>query len=199
MTNTFAPNGFQQVARQDGVTGNFGQTTNQISSANNHILTFGDPVVQLGTGYLDIATAGTTSVAGIFAGCRYQSIAQGRTVWSRQYLGSDASGNIEAYVINDPNAVFLVQVGASGQGPVDISGVGANIQFAIGSPNTTIGLSGAYVIFTSLSTTSTLPFRVLPLLSTNPADLAMNNDNTTANNWIRVAFNFQDFKQTTGV
>lgn len=199
MSNTFAPVGFLQRGRQDGVLPNFGQSVRRIASSNTHTLTTGDVAVSLGTGYIDIATPGTVTIAGIFVGCKYTSVAQGTTVWRNKYLGSDAAGDVEAYVIDDPNATFLVQVGASGSGPVTIASVGANIGFAVGTPNTITGISGAYANFSTIETTSTLPFRILELLGTNPLDLAQNNDNASANNWIRVAFNNQDFKQTTGV
>jgi hypothetical protein len=57
--------------------------------------------------------ASTVRVEGIFIGCKYFSTAQKRTVWSNYWPGSDATGDVEAYIISDPNAQFVVQAGGT--------------------------------------------------------------------------------------
>ena len=53
--------------------------------------------------------AGTQALAGVFAGCKYLSVAQKRTVWSNYWPGSDvaSTNTVEVYLVNDPNAQFI--------------------------------------------------------------------------------------------
>lgn len=203
MANTFAPFGFRQTAENIGVTTNFGYTPTpyKILAAYNTAIFKGDPVILLSTGYINRAAAGTTTIAGIFDGCTYLSTSQQRTVWSPYWPGADANGDVTAYIIDDPNAIFLVQVGNSTAGP-GVGGpaaqadVGANVQFGLGTGSTSSGLSGAYVDYnTAPAVTATLPFRVLPLLPNQD----VRTDNTSAGNLILVTFNNQQFKTTTGI
>ena len=144
MANTFAPFGFRQYSGT-GSAPTYEQTVAYVAYNNTTAIYFGDPVVQLNTGYIAQATAGTTQIAGIFVGCKYLSVSQKRTVWSNYWPGTSdvASGNsIEAYVINDPNAQFLVQSGNGG--PVTFASIGNNLNFAMGTGNSANGISGAH-------------------------------------------------------
>lgn len=134
----------------------------------------GDPVVRVGStdGSIEQAagSAGslTVTLAGIFFGCKYLSTAQKRTVWSNYWPGSDvastAQSSVEAFVINDPNAQFLVQTDATG---VAQSQVGSNFDFAIGTGTTANGISGAYLLHTPV-TTAAYPFRLVGLVLSPP-------------------------------
>ena len=123
------------------------------------------PVIGSATGYITQGAAGTTMLAGIFVGCKYTSVSQKRTVWSSYWPGSDASGDVEAYVIDDPNARFLVQTSGSsfpitGTAATQTSGVqGQYAQFTIGTGNANTGRSGAYL--SSVGTTVTFPFIIV--------------------------------------
>ena len=103
-------------------------------------------------------TTAAEGIAGIFVGCKYLSVSQKRTVWSNYWPGSDvASGNdVEGYVINDPNATFIVN------GPsIAAADVNLNIGYTIGTGDTATGISGAYA--SGAATTATLPFRIVAL------------------------------------
>jgi hypothetical protein len=185
MANTFTPFGFSQ-RRGTGSAPTFEQTPALIASTNSTPIFFGDavvPVTSSTTGYIQQATAGTVPLAGIFVGCKYTSVAQKRTVWSNYWPGSDANGDVEAYVVNDPNAQFLV---ASNTGSaVGLANVGKLCQLGVGTGTTATGLSGMYIA--SVGTTATFPFRIVSLY-TDP--VAPNgNDTTTQFNWLVVAFN----------
>ena len=106
-------------------------------------------------------------VAGIFIGCQYLSVSQKRTVWSNYWPGSDvaATNYVIGYIVNDPNAKFLAQVGTTG---LVVADVNSNIDYAIGSGNTMSGISGAFLDQSTLATTSTLPFRVVSLVTEPP-------------------------------
>ena len=194
MANVSAPFGFAQYQGGAGGAPTFSQTTRRIASGNGTAIYTGDPVMPVitsATGYITQAAAGTTVVAGIFAGCKYLSTSQKRTVWNNYWPGSDATGDVEAYVIDDPNARFRVQ-GASTT--FNITGtlstwtsspVGQYAQFAIGTGNTANGLSGAYL--NTLGTTITYPFIVTDLITAPPG--ANGADPTTAYNQVVVGWN----------
>ena len=104
MANTLAPFGFRQYFGGAGGAPTFNQTTRRIASSNSTAIYFGDPVmpvVSTANGYITQAAAGSTMLAGIFVGCRYLSVSLKRTVWSNYWPGSDANGDVDAYVIDD--------------------------------------------------------------------------------------------------
>lgn len=205
MANTFAPFGFRPTGTIVSNAVNFGYSVTPyvISSGNASPIYFGDPVTLPNTGFIVRSTAGATTIAGVFAGCTYLSTSQQRTVWSPYWPGSDAASNPTAWVVDDPNTIFLAQVGNSSGGGAGVAGgpvtqadVPSNVQFALGTANTITGYSGAYVDYnTTPAGTATLPFRLLNLLPT--ADIRT--DNTTAGNLVLVTFNAQMFKTTTSV
>lgn len=184
MANTSAPFGFRQY-RGTGSSPTYEQVTMAIASANTTKIYFGDavvPVTGTATGYITQATASTVALAGIFVGCKYLSVAQKRTVWSNYWPGSDANGDVEAYVVNDPNAQFVAQAGGTNVG---FSKIGQNIQLNVGTGNTANGISGMYV--ESPATTATLPFRVVGLVADPPG--INGSDIASAFNYVIVQFN----------
>ena len=138
---------------------------------NTSAIYYGDPVERVGSGDGTIQQApggaggSTLPLAGIFIGCKYLSTAQKRTVWSNYWPGSDVTSanqsSIEAYVVNDPHAQFLVQSDGTG---VTQAQLGGNIDFAIGTGSTANGLSGAYILHTAVTTTG-YPFRLQSLVT----------------------------------
>lgn len=181
MSNTNAPFGFRQY-RGLGAAPTYEQSVRKIASGDSTAVYFGDPVSNVNTGYVTRATAGTAQIAGIFAGCKYLSTSQKRVVWSNYWPGSDASADVEAYIIDDPNAQFVVQAGASAIGLADM---GLNIQFNLGTGNANTGISGAYV--ESPAVTATLPFRIVGFITEPPG--ANGTDIASAYNQIVVGFN----------
>lgn len=168
MANTQAYYGFLQFQGGAGGAPTFAQSPRRIASTNTTAIYTGDPVmpvVSTANGYITQAAAGTTAVAGIFVGCKYLSTSQKRVVWSSYWPGSDATGDVEAYVIDDPNARFIVQTSTSsfpmtGTSTTMTSGViGQNAQFTIGTGSTATGRSGAYL--SAVGTTATYPFTIV--------------------------------------
>lgn len=184
MANTSAPFGFQQY-RGTGSSPTYEQVVMTIASGNATKIFFGDAVVPVtgsATGYIAQATASTVALAGVFVGCKFLSTAMKRTVWSNYWPGSDANGDVEAYVVNDPNAQFKVQAGGTNVG---FSKIGQNIQLNVGTGNTANGISGMYV--ESPATTATLPFRVVGLIADPPGQNGT--DIASAYNYVIVQFN----------
>jgi len=194
MANTNSPFGFRQYYGGSGGAPTFAQSTRLIASTNSTAIYSGDPVmpvVSTANGYITQAAPGTTTLAGIFLGCKYLSTSQKRIVWNSYWTGSDATGDVEAYIVDDPNAQFSVMGNSTtfnitgSLTTVTSSKVGQYAQFAIGTGNTASGQSGAYL--NSVATTATLPFIVRALIASPPG--APGADPTTAYNQVIVGFN----------
>jgi hypothetical protein len=181
MANTNTPFGFKQV-KGTGSLPTFEQNVRYIASNNGTAIFFGDAVIPLSTGYIAQATASTVRMEGIFAGCKYTSVSQKRTVWSNYWPGSDANGDVEAYIIDDPQAQFQVQAGGTNVG---FANIGEYIQLNVGVGNTATGISGMYV--ESPANTVTLPFIVKGIITNPPG--ANGTDATAAYNIVVVGFN----------
>lgn len=183
MPNTYAPFGFRQYSGA-GSAPTYEQVAMKIKSDYTTPIFFGDAVLQDANGYITRAGDDSTAqLAGVFQGCKYLSVSQKRTVWSNYWPASDNNGDIEAYVVNDPNARFIVQA-ASGLN-VTQAAVGQSVTQAGGSGgNTSTGISGMYL--NSLGTNSTAGFRVVGLVTDPPGS---NGTDTAANaNYVIVGF-----------
>lgn len=192
MANTQGYFGFSEVYGGSGGAPTMAQTERRIASTNSTAIFYGDPVqpvTSTANGYITQGTGSTTVCAGIFVGCKYLSTSQKRTVWSRYWPGSDATGDVLAYVIDDPNAQFLVQTAGSSfaiTGTVTnftSSPVGQYANYTIGTGNTANGQSGAYL--SAVGTTITYPFIVRDMWISN----SNGGDPTSANCNVIVGFN----------
>lgn len=160
-----------------------------------------------------------TPIAGIFAGCRYVSVAQKKPVWGNYWPGSDANGDVTAYVINDPNSQFIVQTANSNTTSTafGLSAIGQNIGFSIGTGNTANGISASYADQYTLAANFPtgnygqpyMPFRIIALanyvpgsttsLAAQPLGSIPGNDFTSAYNKVVVGFNNAMLKQLSGI
>lgn len=193
MANTNAPFGFRQYSG-NGSAPTYEQVAVQIAY-NASAIYFGDPVEGDANGQVvrGDGTTGNSGIAGIFVGCKYLSTSQKRTVWSNYWPGSDVASNqtVEGYIINDPNAKFVVQSDATGIAQADVN---LNVGYAIGTGNASNGISGAYIA--SPGVTATLPFRIVGLVTDPPGSAGTESG---AYNWAIVAFNNVATKSLTGI
>ena len=197
MANTFAPNGFSQVSGV-GSAPTFEQAVG-FAQYNCAAMYYGDPVFQNADGSIYPTTPGTGQLAGVFVGCKYLSVAMKRTVWSNMWGAADvaSTNTVEVYVVNDPNARFVAQVGGSTSTGLAATDIGANVQFAYGTPSTATGISGAYIdISVTPTTTATLPFKVVSLVTNPPG---ANGTAAGAYNLAVVAINNVTTKTLTGI
>lgn len=193
MANTFAPFGFLQDSGT-GSTPTYEQVE-RVAQYNATAMYRGDPIQSQTDGTVAIASPGTTQIAGVFAGAEYLSVSQQRIVWNNYWPGSDvASGQYpKIFFINDPNAQFVAQSDATG---LTLADVGANVQFAIGTPSSATKQSGAYIDSVGPDT-ATLPFRLLSIVTT-PL-LGVSAPESGAYAYGIVAFNNVDTKSLTGI
>jgi hypothetical protein len=197
MANTFAPFGFSQLSGT-GSAPTYEQVVG-FCAYNTAAMYFGDPVFQNANGTIYPTTPGAGILAGVFVGCKYLSVSQKRTVWSNFWGAADvaSTNTVEVYYVNDPNAKFLAQVGGSSSTGLAVTDIGANVQFAYGTPNTMSGISGAYIDITvTPTTTATLPFKVVGLDTAPPG---ANGTEAGAYNYAIVAFNNVTTKTLTGI
>ena len=193
MANTNAPFGFRQYSGT-GSAPTYEQVPVRIAYDATNIF-FGDPVTPTSAGLVVQGAGADAQTAGIFVGCQYLSVSQKRTVWSNYWPGSDvaATNYVIGYIVNDPNAKFLAQVGATG---LVVADVNSNIDYAIGTGNTMSGISGASLDQTTLATTSTLPFRVVSIVTEPPGAPGTA---AGAYNYVIVSFNNVSTKTLTSV
>jgi hypothetical protein len=176
MALTAAPYGLRPIKRADGLPYAGATTQYLIDPAGEATNIFNGQVVFIGAdGYIAIATgtganAGNqafpvansfTGALGVFMGCEYVN-AQGQLIFS-QYYPSGTTGVVKAYVVDDPNVLFQVQM----DGVIDQSDIGANTFFGAAQSTTTgstaTGNSTSAVESTTVTTTAA--FRIVSAVS----------------------------------
>lgn len=198
MANTFAPFGFRQVSGNGSA-----PTYEQVETFclhNTGAMYFGDPVYrEAATGGVYPAAPGVLALAGVFVGCKYLSVSQKRTVWSNYWGSADVAngGIVTVYIVNDPNARFVAQVGNDAVNGLAAADIGLNVQINYGTPNTSTGISGAYIDRNvAPAVTATLPFRVVSLKTDPPG---VNGTEAGPYNLAVVAFNNVETRNLLGI
>lgn len=161
MANVDAPSGFKPHRHVSGGVIRASDSY-KIQSAYGTALFTGDAVI-LSSGYLARAADNSSSLVGIFAGCKYRA-SDGSVVFSPHWVASTAtlgSEDVTAYVYDDPNITFEVQCD-TGTAYVDATHKGTQVDIELDhSGSTTTGLSGMEV---DLGDTGTGQFLVLGLI-----------------------------------
>lgn len=207
MATTYAPQGLLVSRPLLGFAPSYATNPYLIQSTYTSPIGFGDlvkPAAGGGAGYIAAYSAADTTSLGVFAGCQYYNTTIQQWIFSNQWPsgGAQTSGNIVAFVIDDPNVVFSIQVSG---GPVTQASVGLNVELTgNGAPNSSTGLSTAAALYSSVSTTNTLPLRIVGISTRflggiDPLTIATGQASPAANNWIDVSLNSQFWRQTTGI
>jgi hypothetical protein len=178
MATTASPYGLKPVKRADGMAYAGATSEYLIDPAGEATNLFYGQVVHIGVdGYIALSTAtgadagtnalptGTnlTGSLGVFVGCEYVN-AQGQVINSQYYPSGTANGGaIKAYVVDDANVLFQVQM----DGAIDQSDIGANTFFAAAQSTSTgstrTGNSTSAVESTTVTTTAA--FRIVAAVS----------------------------------
>lgn len=185
MANILAPFGLRHFGYREGFAPTYGMKRAKIALGNTNPIFHGDAVIQLGTGYVAQPSSNALTIAGVFQGCEYLSISQGRKVRSPYWPGSDASADVDAFLIDAGQATFFAQVNGT---PGLFADIGANIGIftatggsaaptaGSGQGNTTNGLSGMLLdtagtnsggsgAISTVGALTTAPFRIIGLYS----------------------------------
>ena len=113
---------------------------NRYSIASNHTTAIfqGDLVIPLTAGTIDRHTANnSTAVLGVFNGCFYTDPTTQKPTFRNSYPGAIVASDITAFVVDDPDAVFLMNADAT-FAQADLF---RNYSVDTGSGNTTTGIS----------------------------------------------------------
>lgn len=205
MANTFAPFGFRAFGDMEGSAPTMGLTRRYLASSDTNLYFTGD-VVQLSTGvapglgFITLPTTGvaiTTPYLGIFAGCEFFSPAVGRVVWSSFFPGNVGSSSpCNAYIVEDPNQLFLVQTTTSAG--LGTSQVGNCYGFTSSetlapqkSGNQLSGISNIALLSSIPTALSSGAFRLVDTTSNYFPPGTNGTDSTTGGNIVLVSFSNQ--------
>ena len=117
MSNTSAPFGFRPVLHE---TGQSHANTYTIAAAYGTLISYGDPVMLNTDGTITALAATSSPILGVFAGVEYID-ATGKPTTSKNWPAGQtvlAGTTPVAYVYDDPNTLFDVQVTANASGYV---------------------------------------------------------------------------------
>lgn len=165
MTATKRPFGLQPVRVRGGAPNTNALSTYRVgASAGPSDIGDGDPVKMIPGGQIQACTAAADFALGVAKGFKWVDPVTKRPTWSN-YLPagtSSADSNIYAYVVDQPEATYIVQADAT----VSLGDLGMNFELsAIASVDASYGKSRANLRVASRTTASKL-VRVIGLYDT---------------------------------
>jgi|TARA_B100000900_G_scaffold284961_1_gene244199 hypothetical protein len=174
MANQDAAFGMRHVGRIGGPATNV-QNRYRIAANYGTAIFKGDMVMQVTGGGVEVhADGGTVPIVGVFNGCRYTDPTSGKETFSNFYPASTNASDIEAFIIDDPMAIFEIQADAA----FPVADLFGNFDIVYtSSGSTTTGLSGAELDVTTGATTAGLPLKAIDV-SRNPDNSDVSSDAT---------------------
>lgn len=138
---------------------------------------YGDFVV-LSRGFITRASVATgtglNQTTGIFLGCTFTNPATKQKLFSQYWPASTAAGDCEAYVFDDPDAVFKAVVCSATTAIASgaLAMIGTNLSAINNTGSTTTGNSANAVLAPSATpVTTTLPLRMIDVVSDTAVSL----------------------------
>lgn len=168
MALTASPSG---LVVRNNATGQSRANLYTIGSGYGSNIGYGDPVLLNTDGTLNIATAGA-DILGSFAGCEYID-ATGKPTMSKNWVAGTAATNVKAYVYDDADNLYEIQVASGGTGYVQAV-IGAQANVVIGTPNALTGQSTTALNATPIAAGSQGQFRVVAFGNDGPYDATLN-------------------------
>ena len=166
---------------------------NRYTIASNHTTAIfqGDLVIPLTAGNIDRHTANNSAaVSGVFNGCFYTDPTTQKPTFSNSYPGAIVASDITAFVVDDPDAVFLMDADAA----FTRADLYQNYSVTTGSGNTTTGISEVQLDVSVSGTNASFVIQAIDI-SQDPD----NSDTTTANANVLVRINKHFYRNGTGV
>ena len=166
---------------------------NRYTIASNHTTAIfqGDLVIPLTAGNIDRHTANNSaSVIGVFNGCFYTDPTTSKPTFRNSYPGSIVASDITAFVVDDPDAVFLMDADAA----FTRADLYQNYSVTTGSGNTTTGISEVQLDVSVSGTNASFVIQAIDI-SQDPD----NSDTTAANANVLVRINKHFYRNGTGV
>jgi hypothetical protein len=175
MANKDAPFGFRPAKMLGGAPFNNGQTSYGIASGYNTNIFTGDAVELHTDGTVTVGAAGQTNLIGVFNGCFYTD-STGKPTYSKHWPADTVASDAVAFVIDDPNVIFVAQEDSTDIGASWPANRGSNADLVsthAGSVKT--GRSGME-LDSSTITAATAQFRIIDLDTDE-----YNNESSSAN------------------
>lgn len=186
MPTTAAPYGGRVVKLAGNRPNPLGNSLYPIVSNYGTSIFFGQPVVFASSGVQVPAVADLNTTAasgtfqnylGIFMGCTYTDPNLKYTVFRQFYPASTVASDIQAYVMDDPNAIIQIQASAASFNVYSNFGTNYALSAASGG-STTTGNCNLSLDTTTAAATATNPFKVV--------GIAQNVDNFNASGFVDV-------------
>lgn len=176
MATTLAPYGLKPINLLGGRPYSGSTRLYSIPASYAVNIQVGDPVIIVNTGStrgtlarFNATTTATTVTStgggfgfvGVFVGCTYTDPTYGK-VFRQTYVAGNAATDIQAYVADDPDALFQMQ--ADGQLAQTTLGTNAALIQTVAGTNTYVA-SGVALQASSVATTSTLPVTIVDFVN----------------------------------
>ena len=191
MANVSEKFGLRPYRKLDGTPLVGAQNRYTIASGHTTAIYQGDMVIPLAAGNIDRHTAGNaTAIVGVFNGCFYTDPTTQKPTYRNYYPGSIAASDITAFVVDDPDAVFLIDADAA----FTRAGLFANYSVTNTTGVTQTGLSKVQLDVSTAATANTFAVQAIDI-SQDPD----NSDTSTSNANILVRINNHFFRSGTGV
>ena len=148
-------------------------------------------VIPLTAGNIDRHTANNSAaVIGVFNGCFYTDPTTKKPTFRNSYPGSIVASDITAFVVDDPDAVFLMDADAA----FTRADLYQNYSVTTGGGNTTTGISEVQLDVSVSGTNASFVIQAIDI-SQDPD----NSDTTSANANVLVRINKHFYRNGTGV
>ena len=191
MANVAEKFGLRPYRKLDGTPLVGAQNRYSIASGHTTAIFQGDLVIPLTAGTIDRHTANnSTAVIGVFNGCFYTDPTTQKPTFRNSYPGSIAASDITAFVVDDPDAVFLMNADDT-FAQADLF---QNYSVTTGGGNTTTGISEVQLDVSVSGTNASFIIQAIDI-SQDPD----NSDTGSANANILVRINKHFYRSGTGI
>ena len=190
MSNQQGNFGFRPVQMLGAAYNGQGQQELSIASNETNSIFQGDPVVLNANGSISRGSTAGAELIGIFNGCFYTDPTTQKPTFSNSYPGSIVASDITAFVVDDPDAVFLMDADAA----FTRADLYQNYSATTGGGNTTTGISEVQLDVSVSGTNASFVIQAIDI-SQDPD----NSDTTTANANVLVRINKHFYRNGTGV
>ena len=191
MANVSEKFGLRPYRKLDGTPLVGAQNRYTVKSSYATAIYKGDLVIPTSTGNIEKHTGGTSNaVVGVFNGCFYTDPTTQKPTYKAYYPGGVAASDITAFVVDDPDAVFLMDANES----FTRADLYKNYSVVNTTGVTQTGLSKAQLDVATSGTATTFVVQAIDI-SQDPE----NSDVTTSNANILVRINNHFYRSGTGL
>ena len=190
MANVAEQFGLRPYRKLDGTPLVGAQNRYTVKANYNTAIFQGDLVIPTSTGNIERFVYNTTyAVVGVFNGCYYTDPTTQKPTWNNYYPGSVNASDITAVVVDDPDAVFLVDSDEA----FTRAGLFANYSVTNTTGVTQTGISKVQLDTSTAGTATTFVIQAIDI-SQDPD----NSDTSAANGNVLVRINNHFYRSGTG-